>query len=192
MSRAVTERFIRNLDNMAAHGINAILVYIMGSNTGWPEEWGARNGFERDGRLKPAFAERLEWLIREADKRGMVVGVGIFTPRNVANMDGEEALKRALTETGTFLKDRGLRNVFADIMHEYNHRRVVPDIFKEPNGAEKKSTLRGVAEGSEPGTSRPASPRPSIAGPTRRSPAPTSPASRRRCPSPRALPAASP
>ena len=68
MSRAVTERFIRNLDNMAAHGINAILVYIMGSNTGWPEEWGARNGFERDGRLKPAFAERLEWLIREADK----------------------------------------------------------------------------------------------------------------------------
>ncbi len=142
MSRAVTERFVRNLDNMAAHGINAILVYIMGSNTGWPEEWGARNGFERDGRLKPAVAERLEWLIREADKRGMVVGVGIFTPRNVANMDGDEALKRALTETGTFLKDRGLRNVFADIMHEYNHRRVVPDIFKEPGGVEKKARLR--------------------------------------------------
>lgn len=146
MSRAITERFVRNLDNMAAHGINAILVYIMGSNTGWPEEWGAHNGFEPDGRLKPAVADRLEWLIREADERGMVVGVGVFTPRNVANMDGEPAFKRALQETGAFLKHRGLRNVFVDIMHEYNHRRVVPDLFKEPDGAAKKAKLRGWLE----------------------------------------------
>lgn len=71
----------------------------------------------------------------------MVVGVGVFTPRNVANMDGEPAFKRALQETGRFLKERGLRNVFVDIMHEYNHRRVVPDIFKEPGGPEKKAKL---------------------------------------------------
>jgi hypothetical protein len=141
MSQAVTERLVRNLDNMTAHGINAVNVYIMGSNTGWPEEWGARNGFERSGALKPEFAERLEWLIREADRRGMVVGVGIFTPRNVANLDGEDAYKRALQDVGRFLKDRNLRNVFVDMMHEYNHRRVVPDIFKEPNGPEKKAKL---------------------------------------------------
>lgn len=141
MSTAVTERFIRNLDNMSAHGINAVAVYIMGSNTGWPEEWGARNGFAPDGSLKPEFAKRLEWLIREADQRGMVVGVGIFTPRNVANLDGEDAYKRALQEVGRFLKERRLRNVFVDIMHEYNHRRVIPEIFKEPGGAQKKATL---------------------------------------------------
>jgi hypothetical protein len=141
MSPAVTERFVRNLDNMAAHGLNAIAVYLMGSNTGWPEERGARNGFEPDGRLKPAFAERLEWLVREADGRGMVVGVGIFTPRNVENLAGEEAYRRALQETGRFLVARGLRNVFVDIMHEYGHRRVVPEIFREPGGAEKKARL---------------------------------------------------
>ena len=143
MSPAVTERFVRNLDNMAGHGINALAVYLMGSNTGWPEEWGARNGFESDGRLKPAFAQRLEWLIREADQRGMVIGVGVFTPRNVANLDGEEAVKRALQETGRFLRDRRLRNVFVDIMHEFNHRRVVPDLFREPGGPEKKARLTG-------------------------------------------------
>jgi hypothetical protein len=142
MSAAVTERFVRNLDNMAAHGINGLLVTVMGTNTGWPEEWAARNGYEPDGRLKPAFAQRLEWLIREADQRGMVVGVTVFTPRNVANMNGEEAFKRALHDTGRFLTERGLRNVFVDIMHEYNHRRVVPDIFKEPGGPEKKARLR--------------------------------------------------
>jgi hypothetical protein len=142
MSPAVTERFVRNLDNMAAHGINGLLVTVMGTNTGWPEEWAARNGYEADGRLKPAFAQRLEWLVREADKRGMVVGITVFTPRNVANMNGEEAFKRALQETGRFLVDRRLSNVFIDIMHEYNHRRVVPDLFKEPGGPEKKSKLR--------------------------------------------------
>jgi hypothetical protein len=141
MSQAVTERFVRNLDNMKAHGINALAVYIMGSNTGWPEEWAARNGFNPDGSLKPEFAGRLEWLIREADKRGMVIGVGIFTPRNVANLQGDDAVRRALNETGRFLKDRGLRNVFVDLMHEYNHRRVVPDIFKEPGGPAKKVQL---------------------------------------------------
>src|SRR5258706_4736102 len=141
MSPAVTERFVRNFDNMAAHGINGFIATVMGKNTGWPEEWAARNGFESDGRLKPAFAQRLEWIIREADKRGMVVGVTIFTPRNVANMQGEESFKRALQETGRVLKDRGLRNVFVDIMHEYNHRRVVPDIFKEPGGPDKKARL---------------------------------------------------
>ena len=123
MSPAVTERFVRNFDNMAAHGINGFIVTLMGTNTGWPEEWAARNGFESDGRLKPATAKRLEWLIREADQRGMVVGVTVFTPRNVANMQGDDAFKRSLQETGRFLKERGLRNVFVDVMHEYNHRR---------------------------------------------------------------------
>jgi hypothetical protein len=150
MTPAVTERFIRNFDNMAAHGINGIIVTVMGTNTGWPEEWGARNGFEPDGRLKPATAQRLEWLVREADKRGMVVGVTIFTPRNVANMQGEESFKRALEETGRFLKERGLRNVFVDIMHEYNHRRVVPDIFKEPGGPQKKARLHAWFKAANP------------------------------------------
>lgn len=142
MSTAVTERFVRNLDNMKAHGINALLVYIMGSNTGWPEEWGANNGFEADGHLKPAFAQRLEWLIREANRRDMVIGVGVFTPRNVANLNGDAAYRQALRDTGTFLRERGLRNVFVDIMHEYNHRRVIPERFREPEGARKKAELR--------------------------------------------------
>ena len=58
-SPAITERHIRNLDNMAAHGINCLGVYIQGSNGGWPDANAALNGFTRDGKLKPAVAERL-------------------------------------------------------------------------------------------------------------------------------------
>ena len=63
-SEAITERHIRNLDNMAAHGINLIGVYIQGSNGGWPDADAALNGFTRDGKLKPTVAKRLETLIR--------------------------------------------------------------------------------------------------------------------------------
>jgi tripartite-type tricarboxylate transporter receptor subunit TctC len=149
MSPAVTERYVRNLDNMAAHGLNSLLVYVQGGNTGWPVEWGARDGFTAEGALKPELAARLEWLIREADKRGMVVGVGIFTPRGVRllpqSADGkqvdEAVVRRALTEVGRFLVDRKLNNVYVDLMHEYGHVRVKAEMFAEPGGPEKKAKL---------------------------------------------------
>lgn len=143
MSPAVTERFVRNMDNMVAHGINSLVVVVSGTNTGWPDEWLARNGYNPDGSLKPAFAERLEWFIREADRRGMVVGVTVMSPRSDQNMNGEDGIKGAIQATGRFLVERGLRNVFVDLMHEYNHERADLDIMKEPNGPEKKAKMAG-------------------------------------------------
>ncbi len=141
-STVITERHIRNLDNMAAHGINLIGVYIQGSNGGWPDSAAATNGFTRDGKLRPEIAERLENLVREADRRGMVVMVGLFTPRKDQDFYDEAAIQRAIEEAAGFLRDRKLRNVFVDIMHEYSHpMRIDHPIFREPDGAAKKATL---------------------------------------------------
>ncbi len=141
-STNITERHVRALDNMVRHGINLIGVYVQGSNGGWPDPDAGLNGFERSGALKPAVAERLEWLIREADARGMVVMVGVFSPRKDQQLEGEPAVRRALEETADFLSTRGLRNVFVDIAHEYDHtERMDLAIFREPNGAAKKSKL---------------------------------------------------
>jgi hypothetical protein len=141
MTDAVTERHVRNLDNMVAHGINCIGVYVQGSNPGWPDEKASKNGYTPEGALRPEFARRLEWLVREADKRGMVVKVGLFSPRKDQELKGEEAVQRACEETAKFLSKRKLQNVFVDIMHEYNHKRCDLDIFKEPKGAAKKEKL---------------------------------------------------
>ncbi len=56
MSDAVTERHVRNLDNMIAHGINCLGVYIQGSNPGWPDLNASKNGYTSEGALKPEFA----------------------------------------------------------------------------------------------------------------------------------------
>lgn len=141
-SEVITERHVRNLDNMAAHGINLIGVYIQGSNAGWPDPQAARNGFTRDGKLRPSTAARLENLVRAADRRGMVVMVGLFTPRKDQEFYDEEAIRRAIQEAARFLRERKLRNVFVDIVHEFSHReRIDKEIFREPNGAEKKAKL---------------------------------------------------
>jgi len=140
-SQGVTERHVGNLDNMVAHGINCIGVYIQGSNGGHPDSEAGRNGYTVDGQLKPDFARRLEWLVREADERNMVVMVGLFSPRKDQDFKGDSAVRRAVEETAKFLVRRKLNNVFCDIMHEYNHSRIDHDIFREPNGADKKSTL---------------------------------------------------
>ena len=141
LSQGVTERHVRNLDNMVAHGINAIGVYIQGSNGGAPDPEAGRNGYTPEGALKPEFARRLEWLVREADQRGMVVMVGLFSPRKDQEFKDEGAVQRAIEETAQFLVRRKLNNVFGDIMHEYNHERIEMDIFREPGGLEKKAKL---------------------------------------------------
>jgi hypothetical protein len=142
LNRSVTERHVNCLDMMAAHGINLIGVYIQGSNGGWPNPDAGLDGFHRDGTLKPDVAERLEWYVREADKRGMVVMVGLFSPRKDQDLYDEAALQRAVEEAARFLKEHGLRNVFVDLMLEYSHpERIDHPILREPDGAAKKSKL---------------------------------------------------
>jgi len=141
-SWTVTERHVRAMDNMTAHGLNCLGVYLQGSNGGWPDPNAGLNGFRRDGRLKPDVATRLEWLVREADTRGMVVMVGVFSPRKDQEFYNEQAIQRAVEETGRFLTQRRLKNVFVDIVHEFDHaERIDQELFREPDGAAKKAQL---------------------------------------------------
>jgi hypothetical protein len=141
-SQAVTERHVANLDNMVAHGINCLGVYIQGANAGWPNPEAGLDGFRRDGRLKPAVADRLEWLVREADKRGMVVMVGVLSPRKDQDLYDDAAIRRAIEEAARFLARRKLKNVFVDIMHEFDQpERIDHEILREPDGANKKARL---------------------------------------------------
>jgi hypothetical protein len=141
-SEAVMERHINALDNMTAHGINLIGVYIQGSNAGWPNPEAGLDGFTRDGRLRPEVGQRLERLVREADRRGMVVMVGILSPRKDQDLYDDEAIRRAIEEAGRFLVRHGLKNVFVDIMHEFDQpERIDHLLLREPDGEAKKAKL---------------------------------------------------
>ncbi|WP_435018289.1 hypothetical protein TA3x_000250 [Tundrisphaera sp. TA3] len=142
MSPAVTERHVRCLDNLAAHGINLIAVGMQGTNGGFPSVDAGPNAYLPDGRLQAGFAKRLEWLAREADRRGMVVAIYLFQPRKDQELRDEAAIRRAIEETGRLLAERKLRNTFVNIMHEFSHPvRADHDILREPDGAARKARL---------------------------------------------------
>lgn len=142
MSPAVTERLINNLDNYAAHGINLISVSLQGTNGGFPDVDAGPNAFTSDGRLIGGFARRLESVVREADRRGMVVCVTIMMPRKDEFLEDENAVKQAIVQTGEFLHSRQLRNVMVNLFQEFNHpTRIDHAILREPEGERKKALM---------------------------------------------------
>ncbi len=156
MSPAVTERLINNLDNYAAHGINLISVSLQGTNGGFPDVNAGPNAFTSDGKLISGFARRLESVLREADRRGMVVCVTVLMPRKDEFLKDEAAVQRAIVQTGEFLESRQLRNVMVNLFQEFHHpTRIDHELLREPDGERKKalmtSWLKAVAPAIEVG-----------------------------------------
>ncbi len=120
VSDAVTERYIRNFDNMNAHGINFVGAYLQGVNDGFPSKEASLNGFTRHGTLLPEVARRAEYFIREADKRGMVVMIGVVTPPKDREFYDHAAVRTAIEETARFVTEKRLRNVFVNLLDEFN------------------------------------------------------------------------
>ncbi|QDV39505.1 hypothetical protein [Tautonia plasticadhaerens] len=144
MSPAVTERLINNLDNLAEHGINLISVSLQGTNGGFPDADAGPKAFRSDGMIIPAFADRLERLIREADERGMVVPVVVLQPCKDQTVKGEMGVRRAIEETGRLLTGHGLKNVMVNLYQEFDHSlRVDHEVFREPDGAANKAEVTG-------------------------------------------------
>jgi hypothetical protein len=140
---AVTERFIRNFDNMNTHGINLIGAYIQGVNAGFPDSDIGLNGFTRDGEVLPEVARRIEWMCREADQRGMVVMIGVLSPRKDQDLYDTQALKNAVQNTARLLEQKQLRNVFVDLCHEFDSPlRMDNPALREPDGPAKKDQLQ--------------------------------------------------
>lgn len=141
-SDAITERYIRNFDNMNAHGINFVGAYLQGVNAGHPNADAGLNGFTRHGKLLPEVSRRAEWLIREADKRGMVVMIGVLTPRKDQDFYADDDIRTAIEETARFLKARKLNNVFVNLCDEFNHPLTADKLLiREPDGPRKKQIM---------------------------------------------------
>lgn len=64
------------LDDYSKYGVNTLAVYLMGSSGG------AYDPFNASGtKMDKSHRMRMEQLVREADKRGMAVVIGIFYQR---------------------------------------------------------------------------------------------------------------
>jgi hypothetical protein len=142
-----TEAFCRTLPEWYAHGIRAFTVNLQGGGPlyvpaiyrGYDD-----NGFLPDGRLKPAYAARLEHVLASADDLGMVAIVGMFYWMMLLRMEDEAAIWRAAREACSFLMRSGRRNVLVELANEVD---VVVDhtpyaIFRPDRQHEMLSVLK--------------------------------------------------
>jgi hypothetical protein len=119
--------FLVALPEWRREGVLAVTVNLQGGgpadgNYGEKEEQPQLNsGFDSHGNLKPAYAARLQRVIEETDRLGMVVIVGFFysgSEERIELSPGDSYVREAIKQACTFLKNLSHRNVLIEINNE--------------------------------------------------------------------------
>lgn len=129
---ATTARFIDSMDEYKANGILAFTLNLQGGNPGY--EGAINSAFARDGSLKPATMGRIARAIEAADRRGMVIILGLFYQRQDQVLAGEDAVRAATRRAIEWVKAKGYTNVLIEIANEYRHGGFDHAILREEAG----------------------------------------------------------
>ncbi|GLQ55397.1 hypothetical protein [Devosia nitrariae] len=114
------DEFVAALKDYRAHGLDAVCINLQsGSPQGYSnvQPW-TITGFNADGSIKQPWLDRLDRVITEADRLGMVVVLGLFYWKQTRVFADEAAVRRAVENTVDWLAERGARNVLLEIGNE--------------------------------------------------------------------------
>ncbi|HWQ56885.1 MAG TPA: hypothetical protein VN442_24570 [Bryobacteraceae bacterium] len=117
-----TREFLASMPDWRRHGLLSFTINLQGgSPEGYSKEqpW-ENNAFEPDGRLRPAYASRLERILNRADELGMAPILGVFYFGQDERLKDEAAVKAGLRNTVEWLLARGYRNVLLEVNNECN------------------------------------------------------------------------
>lgn len=133
-----TREFIDAMALWREHGLLAFTINFQG---GSPEGYSRQqpwenSAFEPDGSLRPAFKERMERILREADRLGMVVILGYFYFGQDQRLTDEAAVIRAVDNATTWVLEKGFTNVLIEVANEcdnsaYDHAIIGKDRVHE-------------------------------------------------------------
>lgn len=114
------DEFVAALKEYRAHGLDAVCINLQsGSPQGYSfvQPW-IITGFNADGSIKQPWLDRLDKVITECDRLGMVVVLGLFYWKQTRVFADEQAVRNAVTNTVDWLARRGARNVLLEIGNE--------------------------------------------------------------------------
>jgi hypothetical protein len=125
-----TREFVAALPSYRAHGLLAVCLNISGGSPqgySWNQPWKIC-GFTADGTIKPAWAARLEKVIKACDQLGMVVVLGLFYGKQSGTFKDEAAVKAAVANTVDWLIEKTAANVLIEIGNEVD----LPNVWAHP------------------------------------------------------------
>ncbi len=118
-----TDDLIMSLPSWHACGLRAITVGFQG---GWPVHCVDvrtvdNNPFGEDGeQLDPAYARRMDRIIRAANELGMVVIVSFLYWAQALRLRDGRAIAKAVKTAASFLRENSYTNVIIEVANEYN------------------------------------------------------------------------
>lgn len=130
-----TNEFINAMPVWRKYGLMAFSINFQG---GSPEGYSKsqpweNNAYEPDGTLRPAYAKRMERIIKQADQLGMVVILGMFYFGQDERLDGTEAVINAVDNVVDWIQQNNFANVLIEVANECNNRKYDQDILKQAN-----------------------------------------------------------
>ena len=115
-----TREFISALPAYRAHGLLAVCLNLSGGSPqgySWHQPWKIC-GFTADGTIKPAWAARLDSVIKASAAQGMVVVLGLFYGKQSGTFKDESAVKAAVANAVDWLVQKNATNVLLEIGNE--------------------------------------------------------------------------
>ncbi|AMV36053.1 serine hydrolase [Planctomyces sp. SH-PL62] len=116
---AVTDRFLANLPDYAAQGVDAVTLNLQGGTPGY--EGALNSAFEPDGSLREGYLARAARVVEACDREGLVVILGCFYQRQDQVLTDEAAVRAGVANVAGWIRRRGYRNVVLEIANEFDH-----------------------------------------------------------------------
>jgi hypothetical protein len=131
-----TNEFVEAMKLWKSYGLLAFTLNLQGgSPLGYGNKGWINSAFDRKGNLVPAYLNRLERILNEADKLGMVVIVGYFYFGQDEILEDEKAVINAVDNMTNWLLNHNYTNVLVEITNEcdinYDHKILHPDRVQE-------------------------------------------------------------
>ena len=142
-----TSEFIAAMPEWRKYGLLAFTINFQG---GSPEGYSSvqpweNNAFNADGTLRPAFAERMERIVKKADELGMVVILGIFYFGQDERLADENAVIAAVDNVVDWIQQIGFKNVIIEVANECDNRKYEQTIIKKDRVHELILRIKGNA-----------------------------------------------
>lgn len=142
-----TNEFIAAMPEWRKYGLLAFTINFQG---GSPEGYSSvqpweNNAFNADGTLRPAFAERMERIVKKADELGMVVILGIFYFGQDERLADENAVIAAVDNVVNWIQEIGFTNVIIEVANECDNRKYEQSIIKKDRVHELILRIKGNA-----------------------------------------------
>ncbi len=118
-----TNEFVDAMKSWRDHGVLAFTLNLQGgSPMGYGNRDWVNSTFDAQGKLREAYMNRLEKILKRADELGMVVILGYFYFGQDQYLENEEAVINATDNITDWLVQEGYRNVLVEVNNECNVR----------------------------------------------------------------------